>query len=36
MYRPDACSSNDIKNTDEVLIMLISDLKGGIVVFSRA
>ena len=26
MYRPDACSSND-KNTDEVLIMLISDLK---------
>lgn len=35
MYRPDACSSND-KNTDEVLIMLISDLKGGIVVFSRA
>ena len=33
MYRPEACTSND-KNTDEVLIMLISDLKGFILWFS--
>ena len=33
MYRPDACTSND-KNTDEVLIMSISDLKAFILWFS--
>ena len=33
MYRPDACTSND-KNTDEVLIKLISDLKAFILWFS--
>ena len=33
MYRPDACTGND-KNTDEVLIMLISDLKAFILWFS--